>query len=1247
MAENDLETSNKLNDSPLYTKFRYINSTTFYVNEPIVVTSGEKLVIDNTRMVFNCSYDGEHYMMVSSGGGLEIRNGSYLTINRTGDYSDNYGYNYYIQANVSSTIYVLDSNISFAGSREKVGYGFIIKCDSAFFFNVSFYNCFNPICQELTSNSIIDGCLFINIKDNAVQFIGDQFYFLKNHKISNSTFLNIENSAIKFNNILKYYPLLLKNTIITNNTINNSNCGIDNVTGEYYCIGNNIISNCRFTAIQSDNAINVKIFNNNISSSKKGIYSRDGLSPFTITKNNFYNIEINNIELLVQVTNVDKYRVMIDNNTFIGGIYGIKGMCTDLDITDNLLIDLDNAIDIYHFNYANPPSSININKNTIKKCNNGIISKENDKLRIEKNIISNIRSDAISIDKVLGYDIEKNIMDNIRGNGIKMTNSLEYIGYLVKLDSNVIRNCSTGIYMSSNEPDIMLKGNVIENCTEGVGLRYMDGGGLSRNNISECGKGIVVESSAKNLVMDRNNLIGNDVHAVDEGANTWDNGTWGNYWSNMEDYHDWDGNGIVDHPIYIDADSVDRYPLIVPWGQPWNRKIELDPFIAEHRVEASKWLNLTFTASDPDGDGPLFVIESDREVDFDLNNDTGEFSFRPKKEDVGLVEFNITVYDRNGTRDTGEFVVEVLYLNLPPQLEPVDNITIYPGIRVEKELFFHDPNGDNVAVYVDSTNAPFRFSIKDNRYLVFTAGDDQTGVFWMKLTLSDGNGSLSQYMIDVIVIPYNVPPVIGDMFGLVAYVGETSSLLLNVSDVNGDELTINISYDGNGSCWVEGMQLMLRPDITDVGNRTLTVKVNDNNGSFENRTFAILVLLRNRAPLGPDHHLMRVEAGDVQTDQLLVVDLDGDTLSIASIEPKLDWVKVDLPDWFEVTATPSLDEVGTKGFIINVTDGRGGYLDIVIEIMVFAGPPPIINFTDSIIVKEKEVSVYVLGTDYKKNGTIGFRVISDLDFVSLIGDRLSFEPVHGDHGNYILHIETFVHGGSSRITNHTLRIDYDLSTLNLTIKVGPEKEHYREGETLRISLTYSGYEADLDLKVTMETYPGGIGTIDSFEGKEGTFKLKEEGLFAIYVIINDHGYFGDPSIIKVESVDGPDTPFYRFINIGIVLLMALGITILGIAIYLRSRRDGSTDTTADRDKDSVDQGPDGPNGPVIDGTIPPGDVGPPMEDDNDQNIVPEGTGDVQEVPDLGSIEITSIMEGLDPTIPKPDGPPVQSQVDFK
>ena len=90
------------------------------------------------------------------------------------------------------------------------------------------------------------------------------------------------------------------------------------------------------------------------------------------------------------------------------------------------------------------------------------------------------------------------------------------------------------------------------------------------NNIFQ-GNSIAInltKSSANNLIY-HNNFVGNptQVYASPEVyVNIWDNGypSGGNYWSDYSDV-DLNSDGIWDHPYVIDADNIDRYPLVKPF----------------------------------------------------------------------------------------------------------------------------------------------------------------------------------------------------------------------------------------------------------------------------------------------------------------------------------------------------------------------------------------------------------------------------------------------------------------------------------------------------------------------------------------------------------------------------------------------------------------------------------------------------------------------------------------------------------
>jgi parallel beta-helix repeat protein len=130
---------------------------------------------------------------------------------------------------------------------------------------------------------------------------------------------------------------------------------------------------------------------------------------------------------------------------------------------------------------------------------------------------------------------------------------------------NNITNCDNAIRVqfSSNNT---LNGNYIYASTSGVALVNASSNTISNNTISaSLNQAIFVFLSSKNRLYanNLNNRIQAWVDSVAIWNNTWDNGypSGGNYWS---DYNGNDANhdGIGDTPYVIDANNIDRYPLM-------------------------------------------------------------------------------------------------------------------------------------------------------------------------------------------------------------------------------------------------------------------------------------------------------------------------------------------------------------------------------------------------------------------------------------------------------------------------------------------------------------------------------------------------------------------------------------------------------------------------------------------------------------------------------------------------------------
>ena len=160
-----------------------------------------------------------------------------------------------------------------------------------------------------------------------------------------------------------------------------------------------------------------------------------------------------------------------------------------------------------------------------------------------------------------------NIIDNAMGAwlGSSSNNTISV--------NNVTNNNYWGIVLGfSSCNNIVFGNNIMANQDQGVHLMgSSNNNSVFGNNITDSNFGIFLYLSSDNKFY-HNNFVGNteQVHFQEPSyANFWDDGypSGGNYWS---DYAGKDENndGIGDAPYVINAENVDRYPLMNPHGAP-------------------------------------------------------------------------------------------------------------------------------------------------------------------------------------------------------------------------------------------------------------------------------------------------------------------------------------------------------------------------------------------------------------------------------------------------------------------------------------------------------------------------------------------------------------------------------------------------------------------------------------------------------------------------------------------------------
>jgi nitrous oxidase accessory protein len=248
------------------------------------------------------------------------------------------------------------------------------------------------------------------------------------------------------------------------------------------------------------------------------------------------------------------------------GYFGIRLTSNNNSITDNIITE-NGGHGIYLVN-----SNRNIIAQNLVYLNHwcGIVLKGSDyNIISNNNVVQNqLRNNGIGIHLQDGSDfntVEGNIITkNDGGIGLYQSDSSVGCNYNIIRNNSIFENYHDGIFLYHNVQHNFIASNTLTKNGGGIHLLDTSYNTIVGNTISlHIYAGVGFEHAPFNLFF-HNNLIDNTPQVYYRSNDTsWDNGylSGGNYWS---DYNGVDANndGIGDSPYVIDANNVDRYPLM-------------------------------------------------------------------------------------------------------------------------------------------------------------------------------------------------------------------------------------------------------------------------------------------------------------------------------------------------------------------------------------------------------------------------------------------------------------------------------------------------------------------------------------------------------------------------------------------------------------------------------------------------------------------------------------------------------------
>lgn len=198
--------------------------------------------------------------------------------------------------------------------------------------------------------------------------------------------------------------------------------------------------------------------------------------------------------------------------------------------------------------------------------------------------------------------------------------TMYYFGGHTITNNRIENNRMWGVVMYTNNNTI--SDNIITGSSWGISLNFglpnrTSGSIVINNTLMNNNVGCEVRKSDNNTIFLNSFLHNNrNAAAYDGSVNKWDNGTFGNYWSNYTG-SDVNNDGIGYTPYTIDQDNVDHFPLTSPhsyWISPisgdinYDMKVDMqDIAFAAVRLGSRQGDSKWETRADVTGDGVIDI----------------------------------------------------------------------------------------------------------------------------------------------------------------------------------------------------------------------------------------------------------------------------------------------------------------------------------------------------------------------------------------------------------------------------------------------------------------------------------------------------------------------------------------------------------------------------------------------------------------------------------------------------------------
>ncbi len=284
-------------------------------------------------------------------------------------------------------------------------------------------------------------------------------------------------------------------------------------------------------------------------------------------------------------------------------------------------------------------------------------------------------------------------------------------------------------------------------------------------------------------------------------------------------------------------------------------------------------ISIQLSASDVDGDNLTYTLLSDA-TNGSVTIEGQLATYTPVDYYNGSDEFTFQVSDGELT-DSAVVTLQINAVNDAPVLASIEDISFDEDNVYSLVLDAIDYDGDFLSYDISGGNL-ISTSIVDGT-LFFSPDDNFYGIESFVITVSDGELTDIQIVI-VSVLSVNDPPIAND-FSIDMNEDETTSIILQASDVDGDPLDYSILSSPAGNIVsIEGSIITYIPNLNFVGQDSFTYIATDGLLNSEESLVTLNINNVNDYPEIENIPDTFINEDDVFTVEVVATDIDGDQL---------------------------------------------------------------------------------------------------------------------------------------------------------------------------------------------------------------------------------------------------------------------------------------------------------------------------------------------------------------------------------